>query len=135
MFTDRLKEDLGDAMFSNKLAKAGKSARSSIKYKLHSYKPGGKVWLSKSLFKDAYSKPKDPDKLSARRIGPYEILDLIGRNALRFEFPCNVKIHDVENVMHTVPYSEQPLEIALSLSPRPDSVSTTNALIMSWTRF
>ncbi len=121
-FKKRLKYTLEDAMFAYKLAKADQSARSSFKYKPHSYKPGVKLWINKTLFKDAYSKSQVSDKLSAKRFGPFKVLELIGKNAVRLELPNQVKIHDVVNVMHTVPYYKQPEDISEIVTKRPDSV-------------
>ncbi len=42
-FKERLKATLDDAKFAYELAKADQSARSSFKYKFHSYKSGDKV--------------------------------------------------------------------------------------------
>lgn len=121
-FKERLKETLEDAKFAYQLAKADQSARSSLKYKPHSYKPGDELWISKSLFKDAYSKSQVSDKLSAKRFGPFKVLELIGKNAVRLELPDHVKIHEVVNVMHTVPYHKQPVDISGSVVDKPDPV-------------
>ena len=121
-FKTRLKASLDDAKYAYKLAKADQSARSSSKYKPHSYKPGDKLWINKSLFKDAYSKSQESDKLSAKRFGPFTMTGIVGKNAVKVELPDHVKIHDVINVMHTVPYRSQPPDIAVPVSPRPDPV-------------
>ncbi len=123
-FKDRLKVVLDDAKFAYKLAKADQSARSSLKYKPHSYKIGDELWINKSLFKDAYSKSQASDKLSAKRFGPFKVLELVGKNAVKLELPKHFKIHDVVNVMHTVPFHKQNSEIAPPVVNRPDPVPT-----------
>ena len=50
--------------------------------------------------------------------------ELIGKNAVRLELPNHVKIHDVVNVMHTVPHFSQPSEISAPVIQRPDPVPT-----------
>ncbi len=75
-FKENMKATLEDAKFEYRLAKADQSARSSFKYNPHSYKPGDKLWINKSLFKDAYSKSQESDKLSAKRFGPFKVLTL-----------------------------------------------------------
>ncbi len=52
-FKKRLKATLDNAKFAYELAKDDQSARSSFKYKPHSYKSGDKVWINKNLFKDS----------------------------------------------------------------------------------
>ena len=123
-FKERLKATLDDAKYAYKISKASQSARNSLKYKPHSYKLGDKLWINKSLFKDSYSKSQVSDKLSARRFGPFKVLELIGKNAVRLELPSHVKIHDVINVFHTVPYSEQPEDISAPEVPVPEPVPT-----------
>lgn len=81
-FKDRLKATLGDAGFAKNSSKEDQSARSRSKEKPHSHKPGGKLCINKSLFIDAYSKSKVSEKLSAKRFGPFEVLDLIGKNSV-----------------------------------------------------
>ena len=113
-----LKETLEDAKFSYMVAKAEQNARSSLRYKPHVYKPGDKLWINKTLFKDSYSKAQNSDKLSSKRFGPFTVKSIVGRNAVKLNLPDNVKIHDVVSIMHTVPYKEQPVEIA-NPSPQP----------------
>ena len=74
------------------------------------------------MFKDAYAKSQDSDELSARRFGPFVILKLIGKNALKLELPDHIGELPVIHVSHTIPYKEQPAEIAASAQPRPEPV-------------
>lgn len=76
---EKLKETLNDAKFSQKLSKSDLSARSSFKYNPHSYKPGDKFWISKSLFKNAYTKSQESDKLSTKIFAPLEVTELVGK--------------------------------------------------------
>ena len=93
-----------------------------MKYQVPNYKVGERVWLNRSLFKNAYAKSQDSEKLSARRFGPFAILKLIGKNALNLELPDHIKIHPVVHVGHTIPHKEQPAEIAASVQPRPEPI-------------
>ncbi len=90
----------------------------------HSYKSGDKVWIKKNLFKDSYSKSLESDKLFAKRFGPCTILELVGKNARRLNLPSHLEIHVVVNMVHTVPHSEQPSEIAAPVVQRPDPVTS-----------
>ena len=128
-FKARLKAGVEDARYSMSLAKARQIAYSSQKYKHASYAVGDKVWLHKSLFRDSVSCAQESKKLSARRFGPFEILECVGKNAVSVKLPDNVKIYDVVNVLHTTPHKEQPADIAGELPPRtepiPDGVGDT----------
>ena len=119
-----LRESLNDAQYSYGIAKAKQSAESSQKYKAPSYVIGSKVWINKSLYKDAYSKSQQSDKLSSRRVGPFIVKELIGKNAVRLELPEHFKIHPVVHVSHTMPFVEQPSEIAQHVQPRPEPIPT-----------
>ena len=121
-FKARLKAGLEDARYSISLAKARQSAYSSQKYEPASYAVGDEVWLHKSLFRDSVSRAQESKKLSARRFGPFEILECVGKNAVRVKLPDNVKIYDVLNVIHTIPHKEQPADIARELPPRPEPI-------------
>ena len=123
-FKSRLKETLEDAQYSYQLSKASQSAQSSMKYKPHSYFVGDKLWINMTLFKDAYSRSQKSDKLTAKRYGPFVVTKLIGKNAVKLDLPSHFKIHDVVHVVHTVPYTEQPIEIDAPVQPRPDPVPT-----------
>ena len=125
-FKLKLQESLSDAVYSYKISKAGQSARSSLKYKPHEYSVGDKLWINKTLFKDAYSKSQVSDKLTSKRFGPFSVTRLVGKNAVELELPSHFKIHKVVNIMHTVPYHEQPDDIGVILPSRPDPVPTVD---------
>ena len=116
-FNEKLKASLEDAQYSYKIAKASQSTYSSMKYLVPNYQVGGKVWLNRSLFKDAYAKSQESDKLSARRFGL-----LIGNNAFKLELPDHIKSHPVVHVSHTIPHKEQPAEIAAFFQSRPEPI-------------
>ena len=121
-FKLHLKDSLRDAMYAHKIAKASQTARASLKYKSHSYKAGDKLWINKSLFKDAYSKSQVSDKLTSKRFGPFIVKRLIGKNAVEVDLPSHLKIHNVINVTHTMPYYDQPKDISSETRSRPDPV-------------
>ena len=118
-FKNRLKTSLEDAKYSYKIAKAAQSAYSSKKFKTPEYKVGSKLWINRSLFKDAYSKSQESDKLTARRFGPFIVKELVGKNAVKLELPDHLKIHPVVHVSHTTPHSEQPSDIAVPIPAIP----------------
>lgn len=113
-----LKASVEDALNAYKISKAGQSARSSTKYKPHIYNVGDKLWLSKSLFRDAYAKSQESQKLSSRRFGPFTITRLIGNNPVELDLPDHVKIQKVVNISHTVPYHNEPNDIMQPVQPR-----------------
>ena len=119
-----LKESFEDAQYSYNIAKAKQTAESSMKYKPPNYEVGSKVWINKSLYKDAYSKSQESDKLTSRRVGPFKVKELIGKNAVRLDLPEHFKIHPVVHVSHTVPFVEQPREIGQAVQQRPEPIPT-----------
>jgi len=121
-FKQRLKDSLEDAQYSYKVSKARQAAEASIRSKPPSYVKGSKVWLNRTLFTDAYSKSQTTDKLSAKRFGPFDVLELIGKNAIRLDLPSHLKIHPVVHVSHTIPFVSQPADIAHAVPPRPTPV-------------
>ena len=92
-FRARLKAGLEDARFSTAMSKARQKAYSSQRYTIVSYAVGQKVWLHMSLFRDSVSKRQESKKLSARRLGPLEIFECVGKNSVRVKLPANAKIH------------------------------------------
>ena len=102
-FTIVMKQSLDDAKFSYKMAKARQSAHAGKGFVPHSYYEGDLLWINRSLFKDAYSRSQVSDKLTSRRVGPYAVKKLIGKNAVKLDLPSHFQIHDVVNVVHTTP--------------------------------
>ena len=123
-FTDNLKASLKDAQFAYKVSRARQAAAMFNRAQPHSYSVGYKVWINKSLFTDAYAKSQDSSKLTARRFGPYRILKLIGKNAVKIELPAHLKIHPVIHVAHTKPHYVQPHDIAIPVPERSAPVPT-----------
>ena len=121
-FRTRLRVALEDSRFSHHIAKARNSAYASRKYRPHTFKVGDKVWIDKELFTDAVTKVQRSKKLSARRFGPFEIRELIGKNAIRLELPSTVKIHPVVHVLNTTPFYDQPRDVSQPVLLRPDPV-------------
>ena len=110
------------------MSKARQAAEASSQYKKPEYTKGSQVWINKSLFKDAYSRSQDSDKLGAKRFGPFRVTEIIGRNAVRLELPNHLKIHPVIHVVHTTPFVEQPPDIAKPVAERPAPVPTVHGV-------
>ena len=55
------------------------------------------------LTKDHFS-VDDYNKLSAKKIGPVEIVEKIKLNAYRLKLPSHIRTTDVFNVKHLIPY-------------------------------
>ena len=65
------------------------------------FEVGDFVWAV--LTKDRFS-VGDYNKLSARKIGPVEIIEKIGPNAYRLKLPSHIRNADVFNVKHLDPF-------------------------------
>ncbi|KAH9670836.1 Endonuclease [Citrus sinensis] len=65
------------------------------------FQVGDFVWVI--LTKDRFS-VGEYNKLSARKIGPLEIIEKINPNAYRLKLPSHIRIADVFNVKHLIPY-------------------------------
>lgn len=111
VFKQKLASSFQDAKFAHKLAQARQSAYNSMKYTPHSLKVGDSVWLDRKYFSDSYSAVRPSHKLRARRFGPFEIMELIGKNSVRLNFPPHIKAHSVVHVEHTRPFQSQPSDI------------------------
>ena len=60
------------------------------------------VWAVLTI--DRFS-ASDYNKLSAKKIGPVEIIEKINPNAYRLKLPSHICIADVFNVKHLIPYA------------------------------
>ncbi|KAH9653391.1 Endonuclease [Citrus sinensis] len=65
------------------------------------FQVGDFVWII--LTKDRFS-VGEYNKLSARKIGPLEIIEKINPNAYRLKLPSHIRTADVFNVKHLIPY-------------------------------
>ncbi|KAH9693434.1 Endonuclease [Citrus sinensis] len=65
------------------------------------FQVGDFVWVI--LTKDIFS-VGEYNKLSARKIGPLEIIEKINPNAYRLKLPSHIRTVDVFNVKHLIPY-------------------------------
>lgn len=111
-FKQRLAASFKDAKFAHKLAQARQAAYNSRKYTPPAFEVGDSVWLDRKYFSDAYSALRPSQKLTARRFGPFKILQKIGRNAVRLQFPPHMRAHDVVHVEHLRPFRSQPGDIS-----------------------
>ena len=123
-FKSHLKELLKDAVYAHRIIKASQTARASLKYKPQSYKIGDKLWINKSLFKDAYAKSQTSDKLTSKKFGLFIVKRLVGKNAVEVELPSHLRIPNVVNVMHTVPFYSQPIKLAAEVSTELEPIPT-----------
>lgn len=106
-----LEESFRSAIFAQKLAQARKSAYNAKRYTPPTYKVGDSVYLSRKLFTDSSSTVRPSQKLSVRRIGPFTVLEIINKNAVRVDLPNNISIHPVIHVEHTARAFEQHVDI------------------------
>jgi len=127
-FKQRLKNSLEDAQYSYRVLKARQAAEASTRSKPPEYRSGSRVWLNRTLFTDAYYKSQKSEKLSARRFGPFEVRNLVGKNAVKLDLPPHLKIHPVVHVSHTVPFVEQPKDIAIPRAQKPAPVPAVDGV-------
>ena len=72
------------------------------KRRLVEFEVGDFVWAV--LTKDRFS-ASEYNKLSARKIGPVEIIEKINPNAYRLKLPNHIRTADVFNVKHLIPFN------------------------------
>lgn len=113
-----LQSSLIDARFSHEMAQARQSANNAQNYRPHSYRPGDFVWLNKKYFTDIVYRSQLSKKLGARRFGPFRILELVGKNAVRLDLPTSIRAHNVVHVEHTKPHVTQPPDISTERTPK-----------------
>ena len=134
-FRTRLRVALEDARLSHHIATARNSAYACRKYQPHTYKVGEKIWLDKELFTDVIAKAQRSKKLHARRFGPFEVRELIGKNAIRLDLPPSVKIHPVVHVLNTTPCYDQSEDVSQPVLPRPDPVPDAEGNLLFQVRY
>ncbi|GKC26093.1 hypothetical protein Tco_1033387 [Tanacetum coccineum] len=62
------------------------------------------------------------NKLSAKKVGPLEIVDKINSNAYRLKFPSHIMCYDVFNVKHLIPYHGDSSDDDLAMNSRTNFV-------------
>nr|GEV94334.1 hypothetical protein [Tanacetum cinerariifolium] len=86
---------------------------------VYSAQPCDFVWAV--LTKDRFS-VGEYNKLSAKKIGPLEIVEKINPNAYRLKLPSHIKCSDVFNVKHLVPYYDDSSDDDLAVNSRTNFV-------------
>lgn len=119
----RLRSAATDATFAHLLAQSRQKAYNSKRYTPPSYKVGDSVWLSRKYFTDALSKTQQSRKLGVKRYGPFKVLELIGKNAIRLDLPPNITVHPVVHVEHTSKVIDVPADLAQPRSNRPSPIT------------
>ena len=70
-------------------------AQEEIKWKVENWKVGDKVMLS---MKDLVFKERLVKKLIERYVGPYEVEEVVSKNAVKLKLPATIRIHPVVNI-------------------------------------
>ena len=83
----------------------------------HAFKVGDLVWLDTEHLR----RNRPSGKLDYKRIGPYEVIECINRNAFRLRLPIGSRQHNVFNVSKLTPFVE-PEEGKEMIEPDPDLV-------------
>ncbi|GJU50539.1 putative reverse transcriptase domain-containing protein [Tanacetum coccineum] len=97
--------------------------RASSKYKQDAdhkrrhvdFEEGDFVWAV--LTKDRFP-VREYNKLSAKKIGPLEIVEKINSNAYRLKLPSHIRCSDVFNVKHLIPYHGDSSDDDLAMNSR-----------------
>ena len=95
-----------------------------MRYSIPHYSVGDYVWLKNTLFMDEYSISQESSKLKAKRFGPFRIVELVGKNAVKPELPDHLLINPVVHVIHTTPHFDQPSDISSPIPVRPTPIPT-----------
>lgn len=103
-------------------AREQQCTRSASHFSRPQYCVGEKVMLSTASYKDAFSKTRPSLKLLSRFIGPFEVTELIGKNAVHLALRDTMQVHPVINVSHTKPYHDQPADIRTKTPPPPPPI-------------
>lgn len=117
-FRTKLDQSFRNATFAQRLAQARQAAYNAKKYTPPSYDIGDEVYLSRKLFNDASSTARPSQKLCVRRVGPFKIVEIINRNAVKNDLPPDISIHPVVHVEHTARAYHQPDHIHASCPER-----------------
>ncbi len=118
-----LRLSLQDSQYSYSISRARHVANIADRYRTPNFKVGDRVWVRKELFMNAYARSQPSEEFKEKRYGPFKILQLIGKTAVKLDLSSNVKGHPV-NVSFTVPYHEQPLDIGNPFPEKPVPVET-----------
>lgn len=78
------------------------------------------------LFRDSFNNAQEFAKLSARRFGPFRILELFGQNSVRLEFFAIILTHPPVHVSNTKPYCDQPKDLTRSTHSTPSPVQESS---------
>ena len=70
-------------------------AQEEIKRKVENWKVGDKVMLS---MKDLVFKERLVKTLIERYVGPYEVEEVVSKNAVKLKLPATIRIHPVVNI-------------------------------------
>ena len=96
-------QDVHKAVFDNLSANNAKYKRDADQKRRHvEFEVGDFVWAV--LTKDRFS-AGDYNKLSAKKVGPVEIVAKINPNAYKLKLPSHLRTSDVFNVKHLIPYA------------------------------
>ena len=96
-------QDVHKTVFDNLTSSNSKyKQHADMKHRHMEFDAGDYVWAV--LIKDHWS-AGDSNKLSAKKVGPVEIVEKINPNAYRLRLPSHIKTADVSNVKHLIPYA------------------------------
>ncbi|GJU78179.1 putative reverse transcriptase domain-containing protein [Tanacetum coccineum] len=112
--------DVHKAVHKN-LVRANSKYKQDADYKWRhvDFEEGDFVWAV--LTKDRFP-VGEFNKLSAKKIGPLEIVEKINSNAYRLELPSHIRCSDVFNVKHLIPYHGDSSDDDLSMNSRTNFV-------------
>ena len=105
-------ETLLDSKADYKAARARQVAYTLRKTAIPSYHVSDKILFRKILFQDYYNRTRPSSRPAVKKYGPFKILELVSKKALKLSIPTQYRIYSVVHVIHTEPYHWQLSDIS-----------------------
>lgn len=97
-FAERMNANLGVAKDAIAAAQARQAQYANVHRREHDIQTGELVMVALGAFRDALQDGRTCAKLGPKYSGPYKVLELIGKNALRVDLPATTRQHNVINI-------------------------------------
>lgn len=85
------------------MAKAIQVAYRAERVTLPAYREADKLWIEYAFYKHCCSNSSPWDILSATNVGPFQIIESLGKKALKLDLPDPLNIHPVIHVVFKIP--------------------------------
>lgn len=112
-FQTNLRKTLNEARYALQFEESRNAANVSGKYTVHVYKVRNLIWINRTFIEAAVSILQNSNTFGARKYGTFQILELVGRNAVFADFQANFRLNTLLHVEHIVPYQHYTSFIAI----------------------